>query len=264
MTQQPAVWLDHLAVGYGRAGHHHVVARQLSAGLEAGRLTCLLGSNGVGKSTLLRTLCGLQAPLEGDVRLMGRPLRSYGTAALARIVGIVLTVRVDADNMRVADLVAMGRTPYTGFWGTLGEDDRRAVAQAMRLVSIETFARRMVRNLSDGERQKVMIAKTLAQHVPVMLLDEPTAFLDYPSKVEVMRLLRQVARQEHKAVLLSTHDVEMALHAADDLWLMDSAGLRQGTPASLAANGCLRAFFARDGLDFDSATARFNWQDGEM
>lgn len=264
MTPSAAISLDHLDIGYRRGRRHYVVGRDLSASLEAGRLTCLLGSNGVGKSTLLRTLCGLQPPLGGSVELMGQPVGSYSTNGLARTVGIVLTQRVDADNMRVADLVAMGRTPYTGFLGALTPADRRVVDEAMQQVGVAAFARRMVRTLSDGERQKVMIAKTLAQQTPVVLLDEPTAFLDYPSKVEVMRLLRRVAHENHKAVLLSTHDVEMALHAADCLWLMDAASLRTGTPAALSANGALSAFFARDGLAFNGASGRFEWDSSKL
>ena len=153
--------------------------------------------------------------------------------------------------MTTEELVGMGRSPYTGFWGTLDQDDKTIVAEAIRLVGIEKLQGRMIHTLSDGERQKVMIAKALAQQTPVIYLDEPTAFLDFPSKVETLQLLRRLAKEQEKTIFLSTHDVELAIQMADTIWLMETDGLCIGTPRQLADNGILSRFIERDGIEFN-------------
>ena len=153
--------------------------------------------------------------------------------------------------MTIEELVGMGRSPYTGFWGTLDAEDEKIVRDAIRLVGIENLQGRMVHTLSDGERQKVMIAKALAQQTPIIYLDEPTAFLDFPSKVEMMQLLRRLAAEEQKTIFLSTHDVELSLQLADKIWLMEPEQLSVGTPAELAAEGVLSRFIEHDGIVFD-------------
>ena len=155
------------------------------------------------------------------------------------------------QNMTIEELVGMGRSPYTGFWGTLDAEDEEIVREAIRLVGIENLRGRMVHTLSDGERQKVMIAKALAQQTPIIYLDEPTAFLDFPSKVETMQLLRKLAAEEQKTIFLSTHDVELSLQLADKIWLMEPEQLSVGTPAELAAQGVLSRFIEHDGIVFD-------------
>ncbi len=240
--------LRNLTTGYGR----RAVATGLNAALRPGRLTCLLGPNGVGKSTLLRTLCGFQPPLGGQILIGGKDAAGMTRKEMSRTIGVVLTERPDVADMRAAEMVAMGRTPYTGFWGTLRAEDARHVDEALRLVGIEALADRMVHTLSDGERQKVMIAKALAQDTPLILLDEPTAFLDFPSKVETLRLLRRLAHEAGKTVFLSTHDLEMAIQLADDLWLLSAEGLTHGPADALSTNGTLARFAATDGLRFDA------------
>ncbi|MBR3513510.1 MAG: ABC transporter ATP-binding protein [Bacteroidaceae bacterium] len=254
----PAFSLYHITTGYRSRHATHVVASDINATLPQGQLTCLLGPNGAGKSTLLRTLAAFQPPLAGEILLEGRPLASYTTQELATRIGIVLTERPNIQGMTVAELVAMGRSPYTGFWGQLHDDDLAQVEEAIRLVGIEKLRRRNVNTLSDGERQKVMIAKTLAQQTPIILLDEPTAFLDYPSKVEVLLLLRRLAHQMNKTIFLSTHDLELALQTADNLWLL-AAGepLLIGTPGELAESGALPRFFHGPGIEFVPQEKRF-------
>ena len=254
----PAFSLYHITTGYRSRHATHVVASDINATLPQGQLTCLLGPNGAGKSTLLRTLAAFQPPLAGEILLEGRPLTSYTTQELATRIGIVLTERPNIQGMTVAELVAMGRSPYTGFWGQLHDDDLAQVEEAIRLVGIEKLRRRNVNTLSDGERQKVMIAKTLAQQTPIILLDEPTAFLDYPSKVEVLLLLRRLAHQMNKTIFLSTHDLELALQTADNLWLL-AAGepLLIGTPGELAESGALPRFFHGPGIEFVPQEKRF-------
>lgn len=245
--------LKNLSTGYGR----HTVSANLNATLQSGRLTCLLGPNGVGKSTLLRTLCGFQPPLEGRMELDGKDMAQLSRKEMSRSIGVVLTERPDVTDMRASDMVALGRTPYTGFWGTLGTEDRNRVDEAMQLVGITHLAHRMIHTLSDGERQKVMIAKALAQQTPVILLDEPTAFLDFPSKVETMRLLHRLAHESGKTVFLSTHDLETAIQLSDDLWLLSADGLESGTADSLSADGSLERFVSCNGIRFDAARKVF-------
>jgi len=230
------------------------VASALTAALRKGELTCLLGPNGIGKSTLLRTLSAFQPKLGGSVGINGREISDYNDKELSRLIGVVLTEKPDVQQMTVRELVELGRSPYTGFWGTLDDDDRQVVSHSLRLVGIERLAPRLVHTLSDGERQKVMIAKALAQQTPVIYLDEPTAFLDFPSKVEMMQLLARLAREEQKTIFLSTHDVELALQLADQLWLMQPGGLSVGTPFELAQRGVLSAFIERPGISFNKDT----------
>ena len=252
-----------LTIGYKakRTGFREVAA-DINAELCGGRLTSLIGSNGIGKSTLLRTLSAFQPPLAGDVLIQGKSLRRYTNKELSRLIGVVLTERPALQNMSVRELVGLGRSPYTGFWGKLTAADEDIVTEAINDVGLENLQHRMIQTLSDGERQKVMIAKALAQQTPVIFLDEPTAFLDYPSKVEVMQLLHRLTRQSGKTIFLSTHDIELALQLSDILWLMSKtdtapstdASLSQltiGTPQQLAQSDALTAFIERKGITFD-------------
>lgn len=250
------VVLKDLSIGYKTRQGERIVSRNLTADIRSGELTCLLGENGVGKSTLLRTLSAFQPKLGGTIYILGRELESYSDKERAKMIGVVLTEKPDVGQMTATDLVGMGRSPYTGFWGTLDEEDLQIVYEAFDLVGIEDLKERLVTTLSDGERQKVMIAKALAQQTPVIYLDEPTAFLDYPSKVEMLLLLRRISREAQKTIFLSTHDVELALQVADRLWLMDrNEGLHIGTPRQLADEGGLTRFIERgEGIRFDKQT----------
>lgn len=255
------VTLDHLTIGYnGKHGQQKVVISDICATIHSGQLTCLVGSNGVGKSTLLRTLATFQPKLSGNIFIGDRELDSFTPRELATVIGVVLTDKPDVANMTAMDMVLMGRAPYTGFWGGYSNDDKLQARKAMTMVDIDRLANRMVSTLSDGERQKVMIAKSLAQETPIIYLDEPTAFLDYPSKVETMRLLHRICHKAQKTVFLSTHDIELALELADTLWLMDcrNGGIVTGTPEDLALNGHLASFFYGRGVTFDSATGTFH------
>ena len=246
-----------------------MVASDINATLHSGRLTCLIGANGIGKSTLLRTLSAFQPPLAGEITIQNpshapilisaHPMTRSQEKVLSRLIGVVLTEKPDVQNMTVFELVGLGRSPYTGFWGRLNNDDKQIVAESLQLVGIESLKDRLIQTLSDGERQKTMIAKALAQQTPVIYLDEPTAFLDYPSKVEMLTLLRRLARETEKTIFLSTHDMELALQIADELWLMtkdtsDATDLIIGTPIELATNGSLSHFIDRPGIHLDPKT----------
>lgn len=254
----PTIEIRDLTIGYASRKGERVVASHIDAAIYGGELTCLLGANGIGKSTLLRTLSGFQPKLSGGIYLQGREIGDYKEKELSKILSVVLTEKPDLTNMTARGLIGLGRSPYTGFWGTLHPEDERIVDEVIALVRIEHLADRMVHTLSDGERQKVMIAKALAQQSPVIFLDEPTAFLDFPSKVEVMQLLHNLSRQTGKTIFLSTHDLELALQMADKICLMDTqSGLRTGVPEDLALEGKLSGFFARKGIIFDKDTGLF-------
>lgn len=220
-----AITTNHLTVGY----RGHRVVEDISLSLPCGRLVCLLGPNGAGKSTLLRTLCGFQPPIAGTVTISGSDITTMSAAEVARLVSVVLTDRPLTPSLTAAEMVGMGRAPYTGFWGRLSDDDRRLVSEAMQTVGIDSLATRRMGRLSDGERQKVMIAKTLAQHTPVIVLDEPTAFLDYHSKVAVMKTLARLAHDEGKTILMSTHDLELAAQLGDELMEIENKHIRKIT-----------------------------------
>lgn len=251
---QETVRLENLSIGYDDGKSRHIVAQALNAPIISGQLTCLLGRNGVGKSTLLRTIAGFQPALGGQILINDRPLGDFPKPRLAQLISVVLTGKPQVQNMRVEELVALGRSPYTDFWGRLRPADRKAVGEALEQVGIKAFAHRMVSTLSDGERQKVMIAKALAQQTPIIVLDEPTAFLDFPSKVDTMQLLRQLARETDKTIFLSTHDLELAMQLADCLWMMDGEQLHIGAPQELVENGTLSRYVERNDIRFDTQT----------
>ena len=258
MILKDTVNIKGLTIGYKTKSHTKTVAQNICTTIYGGELTCLLGANGVGKSTLLRTLSAFQPKLAGEIEIMGKEIGKYSDKELSTTIGVVLTEKCDVRNMSARELVEMGRSPYTGFWGMLSKEDNRIVEEAIALVRIENLAPRMVHTLSDGERQKVMIAKALAQQTPVIFLDEPTAFLDFPSKVEIMQLLHRLTRETDKTIFLSTHDLELALQIADKIWLMDRQhGITIGTPEDLALEGHLSNFFARKGIVFDLETGLF-------
>lgn len=205
MAMKSRIKIEGLAVGYGK----HIVAENLSAELHEGEMICLIGNNGVGKSTLLRTLAGFQDCCSGTMIVNDK-------------IGVVLTEKPDVQHLTVEEIVGMGRSPYTGFFGTLKAADMVTVSRALEVTGISDFVKRNFAELSDGEKQKVMIAKTLAQETPIIILDEPTAFLDYPSKIELMGLLQRLACEEGKSVLFSTHDIEIALQYVNKVWFIDA------------------------------------------
>ena len=253
--ENETVKLTDFSIGYRTRHGLRTVAAGITATIRRGELTCLLGRNGVGKSTLLRTLAGFQPRLGGSISINGREIDDYSDRQLAQTLGVVLTERPDVQQMTAIEMVAMGRSPYTGFWGRMDKDDEQIVAEAIEQVGIGELAHRQVSTLSDGERQKVMIAKALAQQTPIIYLDEPTAFLDYPSKVDTLLLLRRICRESQKTVFLSTHDLELALQVADRLWLMMPGGLHIGSPRQLADEGVLSEFVETgDGISLDTHT----------
>lgn len=233
--------IHQLSIGYSGK----VIARDLTAVLPTGSLTALVGSNGCGKSTLLRTIAGLQPSLGGEIT----------PAASATTLAVVLTDRIEVPALSVIDVVALGRLPYTGLTGRLSEADHNAIRRAMEMAGISHLATRRIGEISDGERGRTMIARAIAQDTPIIILDEPTAFLDFPAKVETMRLLSRLAHEEGKTILLSTHDLEIAFQLTDRLWLMSHGRITEGTPSELAADGSIATLFPH--LEFEGESMRF-------
>ena len=232
--------ISHLSVGYSPS---LPVISDINIEVKSGQLTCLIGENGVGKSTLLKTLAGFLPKMGGDLLLDNRDIHSFSQRELARQVSIVLTQKPDVQNLTTEEIIGLGRSPYTGFFGRLRADDRAVVDDAITAVGIEKLRGRMIQTLSDGERQKVMIAKALAQQTPVILLDEPTAFLDFPSKAETFQSLRSMAHERDKIILLSTHDLELAVRFADCLLEVKDNALQAVSAADVKAE--MRAILDR-------------------
>ncbi len=250
-----------LSIGYAKQSARRparVIAAQLNLTLRAGELVCLIGPNGAGKSTLMRTLAGMQSPLRGEIALMGDDLAQLPTREVARRLSIVLTERVNPGLLTAYTLVALGRHPYTDWSGRLTQEDVASVRAAIAAVGAQDLADRQVGELSDGERQKIMIARALAQEPAVLLLDEPTAFLDLPRRVEIMQLLRRLTRDQQRAILLSTHDLDLALRTADRIWLLAGDGsLQAGAPEDLVLSGAFADAFRAEGVAFDPLTGAF-------
>lgn len=226
--------------------------------LFSGEITCLIGQNGAGKSTLLKTFSGFLPPVKGSVFIHDEDLLSYSSARLARNVSVVLTEKIDLGSFSVFSMVALGRSPYTGFLGKISANDAQIINQAIEDAGIQHLRNRNFNELSDGEKQKVMIAKSMAQQTSLILLDEPTAFLDFTGKAETMLLLRDAAWNQRKTILLSTHDLNLALSFADRIWLMaNNKPICTGTPEDLILQGFFADFFDKENTWFDTSTGTF-------
>ena len=260
MSMEKIITIESLAIGYhSSAKEKKIVASNINLLLLKGELVCLLGPNGAGKSTLMRTLSGMQAPLSGTVFLDGKNLHQLPSRILAKNISVVLTEKVEGGLLTAYEVVSLGRYPYTNWSGALASEDHAIITGAIDMVGAQELAHRTLAELSDGERQKIMMARALAQEPKVMILDEITAFLDLPRRVEFMRLLRKMAHETNRAVLLSTHDLDLALRGADKIWLLPKDGiLTEGAPEDLVLNGDFEKAFASEGVQFDSATGSFN------
>jgi iron complex transport system ATP-binding protein len=242
--------LRHISLGFGSRS----LITDASTRFECGKITALLGRNGTGKSTLLRTIAALQRPVEGEVFVGGDSLVSIGSQQLAKRLSFVNTERVDVEALRVFDVVAMGRSPYTDWMGRLTKDDEDVVRRSIALAGIEHLAERYVDTLSDGECQRVMIARALAQDTPAILLDEPTSFLDLPNRYELCRLLAELAHNENKCIIFSTHELDIALSLADSIALVDTPQLVHLDTQAMIESGSIERLFNSDFVGFDPAT----------
>lgn len=246
-----------LSIGYHSKGTNTSVHDHLNFSLRKGELTSLLGPNGVGKSTLMRTISALQPRLGGSLTLEGKELNEYNERERSRTIGVVLTDKAQIGGLTVNEVVALGRQPHTGFFGRLSTRDKELIESAILSVGLGIKRSSYMAELSDGERQKAMIAKALVQESPLILLDEPTAFLDAASRIEITQLLHEIATTQNRSILLSTHDIEQALILSDRLWLLTKKGLKCGTPEDLVLNHQLDSLFEDKNVIFNKERGTF-------
>lgn len=233
-----------LSIGYGSGKRQHVILDEISLSIRKGRFIALLGANGVGKSTLIRTLAGLQNPLGGEILLADKAIKAYEAKSLARKISLVLTDSIQAGHFNVQQLVEMGRYPYTNWTGRLEQADHQKVEEAIQLCGIAYLKKANIFEISDGQKQIALIARALAQDGQLMLLDEPTVHLDANNRYAVMQLLRKLVNETHKSILISTHQVELAIEMADELWLANCGEkIKIGTPEDLMNNNEIKKMF---------------------
>lgn len=255
---RPILHTKELRIGYRKGRKSNSVMENINISLYPGELVCIIGANGIGKSTLLRTLAGTQHPLSGNVLINETSILKFRASQLSRLIGLVYTDRTQAGGLTVSELVALGRQPHTGFLGHLSKQDKEIVRQAMQNTGISRKSNSFIAELSDGERQKAMIAKALAQETPVIMLDEPTAFLDVASKIETMNLLHKLAHENNKAIILSSHDISQALLLADKLWVITCDGnIHQGFTEDIILSGVLDNMFGNEKIKFNLLSGNF-------
>jgi len=249
---------EELSIGYKQKKTSNILHSNINLNINTGKLVCLLGPNGTGKSTLMRTIAGLQKPLSGTCYINDEPIENKNFKDTAKLLSIVLTDKLNIGKLSVYHIVSLGRHPHTSWMGRLSSKDKDKIKWSLEQVGMLSFANRYIDELSDGEKQRVMIAKALAQDTALIMLDEPTAHLDLPNRVEVMRLLRNLAKETNKAILISTHELDLALQAADVIWLMaKDKPMRIGSPEDLVIEGCIENTFVSDSFNFDMATGNF-------
>ena len=246
-----------LAIGYSAKKKQQIIASNIDIDLVTGKLVCLLGKNGIGKSTLLRTLSKVQPKLTGELYINSNAIEQLSAQALSKKMSLVLTERIPESNLTVYELIALGRQPYTNWIGTLSEKDIKHIHKAIEQVHIEAIINKKCDELSDGQLQKVMIARALAQNTELIILDEPTAHLDIHHKLEVFNLLQDLVKELDKTIIISTHEVQLGLQLADELWLMNEDSFITGTPNELIKQGHLERLFSSKFVTFDSKTKQF-------
>ena len=238
---------ENLTIGYGTKA----VQQDLNLEAQARDLICLTGTNGSGKSTLLRTLAGLQPALGGKVMIGGNDIASLNVHQRSTLFALVLTDDIDIERLTVRELVAMGRFPYTNWAGALSQKDEEIIDNALKDVHLAHKADALINHISDGEKQRAVIAKALTQDTPLVLLDEPTAHLDLPNRIEIMLLLRRLSVSTGKSFILSTHELDLALQMADKIWLMTPSGVEIGMPEDLMLTGSFQSAFGSGSFSFD-------------
>ena len=246
-----------LTIGYRSKNQVSVIAEKLNIKVSSGQLICLLGKNGIGKSTLLRTLTKVQDSLHGNIKINGKSLRKIESLELSKLLSLVLTERLPDSNLTVFELVALGRQPYTNWIGKLSESDLSQIHNALDRTNTRHLAGNFYYQLSDGQLQKVLIARALAQDTPIIVLDEPTAHLDLHHTIETFTLLKELAQKYNKTIIVSTHEINLALQLADSLWLMTPNNFISGNTQTLLNEQRLPELFDSDLISFDVDLKQF-------
>lgn len=257
MKKETIISTHDLSIGYKTKKETIVIAENLNLELTSGKLITLVGANGIGKSTLLRTLTGIQKPIDGEVLLHKKNLKSYETLELAQNLSLVLTEKLPPSNLTVFELIALGRQPYTNWLGKLSDEDISTVKSVMKLTQIEHLADKKHFEISDGQLQKVMIARALAQETSIIILDEPTTHLDLFHKVSVFKLLKKLSQETNKCILFSTHDIDLAIQLSDEMIVMTEENIAQNQPCNLISKGIFNSLFEDETITFDSQKGKF-------
>lgn len=248
---------SNLSIGYTTKKETIVIASNLDLNLQVGKLISLVGANGIGKSTLLRTLSGIQKPIAGTVYLNEKDSQNYEPQVLAQNLSLVLTEKLPPSNLTVFELVALGRQPYTNWLGKLSDEDLEKVYNAITLTQIESLINKRHFEISDGQLQKVLIARALAQDTPLIILDEPTTHLDLFHKVSVFKLLKKLSQETTKCILFSTHDIDLAIQLSDEMIVMTEENIVQDEPCNLISKGVFNSLFKDESIDFDITKGTF-------
>jgi len=259
----PILTLNSLEIGYFSGKHRNILLPPLNAVANKGELIAVIGKNGIGKSTLLRTITGLQPGLGGDIMFREKDIRHYSRMDLAQEVGYISTEIIKVSNMRVFDMVSLGRFPHTNWIGRIDKADEDIIIDSINKTSMAAYCNRFVSELSDGERQKVMIARILAQDTGIMVMDEPTAFLDIGSKYEILHLMHRLSRESQKTIIFSTHDLHMAISQADKIWLILDDELKEGAPEDLVIEGAFNHLFDSSPVKFSAENGTFTFRGEE-
>ena len=261
MIESAGLKIVDLSTGFTlKKGKQKVLHKQLNVELHPGELVCILGPNGAGKSTLLKTLLGYELPLKGKVLFNNTPLDQLTVKDLARLVSVVLTDKIDDLYLSAREIIATGRYPFGSFNGRLSVEDLLQIEKAEKQVGIAHLSENKFARLSDGEKQKVLIARSLVQETPFIFLDEPVAFIDAPSKIGVMQLLHEMVNEMKKGILMATHDLDAALNYADKIWLLGADGKWDtGIPGDLLKQGKINDYFDKKYISFHPESGRFIW-----
>lgn len=249
--------IENLAIGYSSRKEQTIIASDLNIELQQGKFVCILGKNGIGKSTLLRTLSKVQPKISGNVLIRDQNLSSFSESELSKIMSLVLTEKLPESNLTVFELIALGRQPYTNWVGTLTKNDIDKIHKAMQLTKVDHLSQNKYYELSDGQLQRVLISRALAQETELIILDEPTAHLDVLHKMESFELLKELTSKLHKTIIISTHEIHLALQTADELWLMTDDDFITGTPNELIENKSIEKLFSSDTVHFDFKQQQF-------
>jgi iron complex transport system ATP-binding protein len=246
-----------ISIGYSNKKENTLISADINLSLEKGKLISLIGANGIGKSTLLRTLTGIQKTLSGTVLLNGQDIHKLDSLTLAQNLSVVLTEKLPPSNLTVFELIALGRQPYTNWIGKLNDLDIAKVNEAMQLTQISHLAAKKHYEISDGQLQKVLIARALAQDTPLIILDEPTTHLDLLHKVALFKLLKKLTQETKKCILFSTHDIDMAIQLSDEMIIMTPETVSQDHPCNFISKGSFNTLFKDEHILFDSQKGKF-------
>jgi iron complex transport system ATP-binding protein len=256
-SKNPILTTSNLCVGYSSKKEIKTIASNINLTLKKGELIALIGANGIGKSTLLRTLIGIQPPLSGAVILNGKNILDYDSISFAQNLSIVLTEKLPPSNLTVFEIIALGRQPYTNWLGNLSENDISKINEAMELTQITSLADKKHYEISDGQLQNVLVARALAQDTPLIILDEPTTHLDLLHKVSLFKLLKKLAKDTNKCILFSTHDIDMAIQISDEMIIMTENNVVQDQPCNFISKGNFDTLFKDEHIAFDSEKGKF-------